>query len=168
MSKAIKEKISGRVDPDLLAAVDRYCQANRQTRSDVLTRGLRWAVTPEYQEERERVVAETLDRIAWQLARLDGRVRREMNVLQEMLGLFVRAYYNHTPKIPEPSRNEFRAAGKERFDAFMQALAENVGPGRSMLEQVPAWAKATQNDRALVDPPQEKSTPEEKADDRDV
>lgn len=169
MSKVIKEKISGRVDPDLLAAVDRYCQATRQTRSDVLSRGLRWAVTPEYQEERERVVAETLDRIVWQLARLDSRVRREMNIVQEMVGLFVRAYYNHTPRIPEPSRNEFRAAGKERFDAFMAALAEHVGPGRSMLEQTPAWAEARQNDSALVEPPPEPSPPnQEKTDDRDV
>jgi hypothetical protein len=131
-------------------------------------RGLRWVVSPEHQEQRERVVAETLDRLTWQLARLDRHARRELNVLEEMLGLFVRAYYNHTPRIPEPSLQEFRAAGKERFDAFMQVLAENVGPGSSMLEQVPAWAAARQNDRALEDPPQETPTSDQEADDCDV
>jgi len=168
MSRVVKEKISGRVDPDLLAAVDRYCQASGQTRSDVLAQGLRWVVTPEHQEERERVVAETLDRIAWQLTRLDRHARRELNVLEEMLGLFVRAYYNHTPRIPDPSLMEFRAAGKERFDAFMQILAENVGPGQSMLEQAPAWAQVRQNDRALEDPPHESRPMDKETNERDV
>ena len=127
MSKGNKVPVSGRIEPQLLAAVDRFCQTHHQTRSDVLARGLRWIVTPEFQEERERVLAETLDRIFLRLTRHDQRVQRELHILSEMLALFVRAYYNHTPRVPEPAREEFRASGKERFEAFMEALAEHVG-----------------------------------------
>ena len=153
--KGVKEKVSGRVDADLLAAVDRYCSATGQTRSDVLVEGLRRVVTPEYFEERERVVAETLDRLVWLVTRLDRHARRELKVLTEMLGLFVRAYYNHTPRTTPASLREFQAAGRERFEAFMAILARNVGPGRSMLEQVPAWAKAREQDHALEEPPRD-------------
>lgn len=159
MSKGNKVPISGRIEPELLAALDRFCQTHHQTRSDVLARGLRWIVTPEFQEERERVVAETLDRIFLRLARHDQRVQRELHILSEMLALFVRAYYNHTPRVPDPAREEFRASGKERFEAFMEALAEHVGPGKSMLEQVPAWERVRQDDVAEVPEP-----PEENAD----
>lgn len=151
MNKANKVPISGRIDPDLMRSLDRFCELHKKSRSEVMTAALRFFVTPEYQEEREKVITETLDRLYWTTHRLDRRLKRETHILKEMLGLFVRAFYNHTPRIADPLQEEFKALGKQRFEAFMEVLAAHVQPGQSMLEQLPVWSQVREDDFAHPD-----------------
>ena len=97
--------LSGTWDPDVFEALARYCAAHpRQSRSAVLTWALRQLLLPEYQEERERVLAENLDRMYWHAHNHAERVNRDLRVLTEMLALGVRTFYNHTPAVPEGMR----------------------------------------------------------------
>jgi len=139
-SKGDKHKVlvSGSIDPDVFEALERHCRAHpSRSRSAVITQALRQLLSPDYQEERERVISENLDRLYWHQHNQALHARQELRTLKEMLALLVRTFYNHTPEIPEGQRQAAAASGEKRFNQFLDALAAQVGPGPSALERMP-------------------------------
>jgi hypothetical protein len=161
-NKPSKVMLSGTIDPDVFESLARYCAAHpQQSRSQVLTRALRQLLLPDFQEERERVLAENLDRLYWHQHNHAERVDRDLRVLTEMVALGIRTFYNHTPAMPEGMRAAAAADGEARFARFLEVVAEHVGPGRSALERMPEPAVATgavagpDEDALLTDEPEE-------------
>lgn len=165
-TKPSKVMLSGTVDPDVFDALVHYCAAHpRQSRSQVVTRALRQLLLPEYQEERERVLAENLDRMYWHQHNQADRVNRDLRTLTEMLALLVRTFYNHTPAVPDGMRAAAAADGEARFARFLEVLAEHVGPGRSALERMPEPAVATGDVRGPDEDAPQADDPEEESHD---
>jgi hypothetical protein len=130
--------VSGTIDPEVFQALCRYCQVNpSQSRSAIMSLALRQFLSPEHQEERQRVVAENLDRLYWHAQNHAKRMNQELRVIREMLALFVRTFYNHTPGVPEDRRDAAAADGQARFVRFLEILAEHAGDGPSALELMP-------------------------------
>lgn len=136
--KANKVLLSGSIDPDVYAALQSHCSRHPQgSRSAVVSRALRQYLLPDYQEERERVLAANLDRLWWHQHHLADRLDRELRLVREMLALLVRTYYIHTPEVPEVDRQAAVLSGEKRFNRFLAKVAEQAGPGKSALEQTP-------------------------------
>lgn len=137
-TKANKVLLSGSIDPDVYEALQTHCRRRPQvSRSAVVSRALRQYLLPDYQEERERVLAANLDRLWWHQHHLADRLDRELRLVREMLALLVRTYYIHTPEIPEADRQAAVLSGEKRFSRFLAKVAEQAGPGKSALEQMP-------------------------------
>jgi hypothetical protein len=74
-----------------------------------------------------------------------------------MIGLAVRMYLNHTPEVPEDAKEAALLSGHNRFELYLDVLAENLRRRRSVLseepEQEPSITEETDetnaNDRPL-------------------
>ena len=131
-------RLTGTIEADVHKALENHCRSHPETsRSAVMARALRRFLFPEHGEERERVLTENFDRLYWHQHNHADRMDRELRVIREMLAMFVRTFYNHTVDIPPGDRRAAKLSGEARFDRFLQALAENTGPGKSALERMP-------------------------------
>lgn len=131
-------RLTGTIEEDVHEALEAHCRSHPEvSRSSVMARALRRFLFPEHQEERERMLTENFDRLYWHQHNHADRVDRELRMVREMLALFVRTFYNHTAEIPPGERRAAKLSGEVRFDRFLKALAENVGPGKSALERMP-------------------------------
>lgn len=137
-SKASKVLLSGSIDPDVYEALQAHCRRRPQTsRSAVVSRALRQYLLPDYQEERERVLAANLDRLWWHQHNLADRLDRDLATVREMLAMLVRTFYIHIPEVPEPQREGAILSGEQRFNRFLAVVAEHLGPGKSSLQRMP-------------------------------
>lgn len=147
-----KVRLTGSIEPDVADALEAFCRNHpKLSRSAVMAQALRRFLFPDYQEERERVLTENLDRLYWRQSRHAERVDRELRVIREMLALFVRTFYNHTPEVPPSERSAAAIKGEQRFSRFQKVLAEHLGPGKSALEQMPEEAVVTAEDAVAPD-----------------
>lgn len=146
-----KVLVSGSIDPDVFEALERHCRAHpSRSRSAVITQALRQLLSPDHQEERERVLTANLDRLYWHQHNQAGHARQELRTIKEMVALLVRTFYNHTPEIPEGQRQPAAASGEKRFNQFLDVLAAQIAPGQSALERMPEPAVVTAAD--VLDP----------------
>ena len=157
MSKTNKVHITVRLNPDLADTLNQYCVAHHASRSEVLDRAVRTLIFPEYIEERERILTETLDRFCWEQRRERQMMKRQFQVLKEVLALYVRQFYFYTPPLPETEKKVAVASGRERYNRFLEQVAQNVGTGKSILEQAP--------ELTIVEPEDFPTKQEEVADD---
>ncbi|HMO83612.1 MAG TPA: hypothetical protein PKC18_01695 [Lacipirellulaceae bacterium] len=142
-----KVLVSGSIDPDVFEALERHCRAHpSRSRSAVITQALRQLLSPDHQEERERVLTANLDRLYWHQHNQAGHERQELRTIKEMIALLVRTFYNHTPEIPESHRQAAAASGEKRFNQFLDVLVAQIAPGQSALERMPEPAVVTADD----------------------
>jgi hypothetical protein len=134
----MKEQLTVRLDPEVLKAARAKAQRDNTSVSAVIAEAATRSLLHAGHAEWEAGIVRALDRIGGKLERLDKRQTFEAGVLKEMVGLFVRAYFNHTPAIPERALRPALLSGKERFARFMDTLAQNLGKGQSVLRQAPA------------------------------
>ena len=137
-NNASKVLLSGSIDPDVYEALQVHCRRRPQvSRSAVVSRALRQYLLPDYQEERERVLAANLDRLWWHQHNLADRLDRDLATVREMLAMLVRTFYIHIPEIPESQREGAILSGEQRFNRFLAVVAEHLGPGKSSLQRMP-------------------------------
>ena len=133
-----KVMVSGSLDPEVFAALEKHCRANPHvSRSQVMNRAVRQFLLPDYQEARQRVVAETLDRLVWQQHNQAKGMAQEQRKLYELVMLLARTFYYHIPEVPAGERPAAVASGDKRFHRFLAVLAENAGDGPSPLQLMP-------------------------------
>lgn len=147
-----KVPVSASLDVDVFAALERHCRAHPQaSRSQVMNRALRQFLLPDYQEERQRVLAETLDRLCWQEHNHAKLLAQDLRKLHQMVALFVRTFYNHTPEVPLSERESAAAGGERRFRQFLQVLSETTGAELSPLQLMPVQADLIKPDSSEIE-----------------
>lgn len=153
-----KIMVSASLDADVFTALEKHCRAHPQlSRSQVMNQAMRQFLLPDYQEERQRVLAETLDRLCWQQHNQGKRTGQELRTLYELVMLLARTFYYHTPEVPPDQRAAAVMSGDKRFNRFLAVLAENAGDGPSPLELMPQATDAAAKEAAEA---QEQSPPE--------
>jgi hypothetical protein len=134
----MKEQLTVRLDPEVLKAAREKAQRENVSVSAVVADAAARALLHAGHAEWEAGILRALDRLGNKVDKLDKRTGYDAGVLKEMVGLFVRAYFNHTPALPEPALRPALLSGKERFGRFMDTLAANLGRGTSVLREVGA------------------------------
>ncbi len=113
------------IDLELSRALDMLAAAPGATKSGVVNEALgAWI--------RRRGAAQVDDALKLRLDRMSrelGRIGRDMEVLLESLSLFVRYQLTVTAPLPEAD-SAARAAGRERFEAFVAQVGRQIGSGR--------------------------------------
>ena len=90
-----------------------------------------------YRSERELELLKAAERNFYALKRMEQRVRLELAVLKELVGLGMRSFFNHTPPVPEPNKGAALLSGKQRFGRYLDLVATNLRGGQSILGDVP-------------------------------
>ena len=78
-----------------------------------------------------------LDRVFYQLLKTDNKRGFEVKVIQEMLAVYVLAYFNHTPPIADSEKSAAMRQGKERFERYLNVILNNLMSGKSLTRHVP-------------------------------
>jgi hypothetical protein len=88
------------------------------------------------QNKDERIL-QAIDRVFHLIQRIDRRHVYDQQVLNEMVGLQIRSFFNHTPAVPPRDKDSALMSGKARFNRFLDVLAANLRSGKSILNDLP-------------------------------
>jgi hypothetical protein len=69
--------------------------------------------------------------------RLEQRLRIDLQVVKELIGLGMRSFFNHTPPVPDNGKTAALVSGKQRFQRYLDLVASNLRGGDSVLGDVP-------------------------------
>lgn len=77
-------------------------------------------------------------RLLSRMETLERSLGRELFATRELLAQFVRAYFNHTPAIPDSERAAASLSGRLRFVRLAEQVNLNAGQGISILNELEA------------------------------
>ena len=97
-----------------------------------------------YRSDREAEILKAVERVFFKLQKLEKHQHLDLLILKEMVGLGIRAYFNHTPEILESQHSAALLSGKARYRHYLDTLARNVRQNKSILGELAALS-ALQN-----------------------
>jgi hypothetical protein len=133
MNKAVRRgrvRLAPYVDATLAKRLVEFCAAAGATESAVVG-----AAVQQYLDGTSdtALLLRRLDR----LGRAAARHQRDLELLSEAFGVFVRLWFAHTPNIPEDGKKSARASAEARYTQFVQHVSEQFSAGRRLLEDLP-------------------------------
>ena len=91
-----------------------------------------------YRSDREAEILKAVERVFFKLQKLEKHQHLDLLILKEMVGLGLRAYFNHTPEVLESQRSAAQLSGKARYHHYLDTLARNLRQNQSILGEVAA------------------------------
>jgi hypothetical protein len=125
------------LNPAVLSAAKARANRDGISVSEVLARAAQRELGQGEGGDADALTHKAVDRVFFLLQRTDKRRGFEHQVLKEMLGLAVLAFFNHTPPVPDADRKAAHLSGNVRFQQFLDAVAANLRRGRSILAELP-------------------------------
>jgi len=118
-------------DAALMAKVEQLAARKNWTKSSVAEAALASFFSADAAERQEAAMSRRLDRLSRQLDRLE----QDQTLSVETLALFIRHWLIVTPPVPSDQQVPARAKGRERYEAFVEALVRRLaGAHRLTLE----------------------------------
>jgi hypothetical protein len=127
-----KARLSVYLDPDMMVQLAELADRKHQPKSLIAEAAIMSFLTPDDSDRREAVLTRRLDL----LTRQGERLERDLSVVAETLALFIRFWLTVTPPLPQSAQAAAQAAGRERFESFLEALGRRLAKGRSVLREV--------------------------------
>ena len=124
------------LEPAVFDAAKARAQRGGLSVSVVLAQAARESLLEAYRSDRDAELLKAVERVFHKLRRIEERHGLDHRVLQEMLGLAVLSFFNHTPAVPEDQKKAALLSGKVRFERYLDLLAKNIRGGSSVLGEV--------------------------------
>src|SRR5689334_5569157 len=115
----MKEQITVRLESHVMRAAREKARRLNMSISAVVADAAAGALVGAYPDSPDGKMLVLLERLSNQLYKLGRRSRVESTIQKEMLGLFIRAYFNHTPALPEAMLDAAALSGKARYERFL-------------------------------------------------
>jgi predicted transcriptional regulator len=128
----MRTKATFRLPPDLMRRLADYAARKRVGQAVVVEAALESYLSPDGPDRLEAALARRLDR----LSRASERLERHVTIGNEALALFVRFWLTTTPPLPDALQAGAHAKGKERYEAFVEALGRRLTQGCSMADDI--------------------------------
>ncbi len=119
--------------PEVLRQLIDLADRRKISRSSIVEAAVTSFLSPDAADRAEAALSRRLDRLSRQVQRLE----RDTAIGTETLGLFIRLWMTATPSLPTEVNGGAEAKGRERFQRFVEALAEQLNKGASFLQDVP-------------------------------
>ena len=114
-----------RLPPDLSAQLAEFALRKRVAQAQIVEAALASFFSPDGSDRIEAAVSRRLDR----LSRQADRLAYHIEVSNEALALFVRFWLTSTPPLPDTAQPAAQAMGKDRYEAFLDALTRRMELG---------------------------------------
>src|SRR5262249_45891651 len=101
-------------------------------KSGVVEDSLKTALEPESLPGVETTWGRRLD----DLSRSNSRLERDVAIVSETLGMFIRYYLTATPPMPEGEQEGARAMGRKRFEVFIVEVGRRMKSDRRLVVEV--------------------------------
>ena len=89
--------------------------------------------SPESADQREAAISRRLDR----LSRHTQRLERNIAISTEALALYVKFWLTVTPDLSPDAHSSAQLKGKEKYEAFLEALSGRIKKGRLLVNEIP-------------------------------
>lgn len=116
------------LDDELTARLQELARRPGASKSGIVAAALKAFLDARAENALEQHFRLRLDRMSRQL----DRIERDLQVLLESLGLFIRFQLTVTAPVPE-NDHAMKAIGRDRFRSFVDQVARQLGAGRSSL-----------------------------------
>jgi hypothetical protein len=118
----VKSKHTFRLSPEVANQLAELAIRRRVSQAEIVEAALQSFLTADGPERLEAALGRRIDRIFHRIDQLE----RHVDVGNEALGLFVRFWLTTSPANPEYNGAAAQSVGKERFEAFVSALARRL------------------------------------------
>lgn len=142
-------KVSAYLEDKVLEALQAYSARSNKSMSMVVNDAVKAALMTPPAGQGNGDIQEIIEATRDQLAQRDQDQREALRLVQEMLGLFVRTFLNHTPQLPASKRTEAAAEGRRRYGRFLGVVQESLESGRSVLEEPIGSPAGTPNNEVV-------------------
>ena len=130
--RAMRTKHTFRLPPDLAGRLADYANRKRVPQALIVETALSSYLSPDNSERMEAALGRRLDRLTWQVERLE----RHVTISNEALALFVRFWLTVTPPLPDTAQSAAQAKGRERYEGFVEALGRRLAKGQSLAQEI--------------------------------
>jgi hypothetical protein len=125
------------LEPQVHQAAKQRARDMKLSLSATVAEAAKESLLSSYRNEREKEILKAAERNFYAVRRLEQRMRIELQVLKELIGLGMRSFFNHTPPIPDSGKAAALLSGKQRFQRYLDLVASNLRGGDSVLADVP-------------------------------
>lgn len=125
----MKSKHTFRLTPEVAGQLAELAVRKRVSQAEIVEAALVSFLSPDGSERMEAALSRRIDRVMRQLENLD----RSVEIGNEAVALFVRFWLTATPPLPDTAVAAAQAKGKERYDAFIQALGRRLDGGERLV-----------------------------------
>jgi|SRR5580658_5764033 hypothetical protein len=129
---ATRTKLTFRLPIELADALVAYAAQKRVTQLAVIEAALVSLMSPDGADRLEAALARRLDRQGRQLDRME----RQEKLSTEAFALFVRFWLTRTPPLPDSMGQSAEAAGRARYQHFVETLGRRITRGRTLADEV--------------------------------
>ena len=158
-----KYPLTIRLDDELLKVVKVQASLTRSSLGSVVVDAARQALMPEYREKQEQILLKAMDRCFNRLVKMHEDQRTQHELVREMLAMFVRTFFRHTPAVKPDQREAATASAARRFEVFLDALARNRRNRMSVIDPEPR-----QETPKPLSAPEESAAPEPEQSSADI
>ena len=138
-----KQHLSIYLEPDLMAALERFAQERGRSRSVVAEAAIAGFLSPDDAERREAALIRRLD----QQNRTAERLERDLGIAIEMQALFLRYWLTATPALPDAARQAAQTMGAQRFESFVASLGRRLASGARFARELSFDVPGASDDR---------------------
>jgi len=128
----MRTKHTFRLPPELAGKLADFATRKRVPQALVVETALASYLSPDESERMEAALGRRLDRLTRQMERME----RHVSVSSEALALFVRFWLTATPALPDTALAAAQVKGRERYDAYIEALARRLAKGPSLAKEL--------------------------------
>ena len=119
-----KARLSVYLDPEMMGQLTEL--AEHKQKPKIAEAAIMSFLTPDDADRREAALVRRFDL----LTRQGERLERDLWVAAETLALFIKFWLTVTTPLPESAQAAAQAKGRERFDAFLQAVGRRLAKGK--------------------------------------
>jgi hypothetical protein len=133
MNKAIRcgrARLVPRVSAELAQRLSDLCASTNVTETAVIEAALRQHLDG---TSDRTLLLRRLDR----LARAVERDHRDLELLTEAFGVFVRVWFAHTRSLPDDEKRSARRIAEARYRQFVEHVSQQFSEGRRFLDDLP-------------------------------
>jgi predicted transcriptional regulator len=121
-----------RLPPDLIRRLADHASRKRVSQAVVVEAALESFLSPDGPDRLEAALARRLDRL-W---RTSERLERHVIIGNEAVALFVRFWLTNSAPVPDAMQAAAQAKGRERFQAFIEALGRRLAQGQRLADEL--------------------------------
>jgi uncharacterized protein (DUF1778 family) len=116
-----KYPLTIRLDDELLKVVKAQAALTRSSLGSVVVDAARQALMPEYREKQEQTLLKAMDRCFNRLVKVHEDQQSQHELVREMLAMFVRTFFRHTPAVkPEHQDKAWASAANDLKCSWMR------------------------------------------------
>ena len=125
-------RLNLRLSSKTIAAISELSVVKRITKAAVVEIAVQSLISPDHSDRREAAISRRLDR----LIRQNDRLERSQAITSEALTLYIRSWLTSSHPVPPESLAAAQAKGRERYENFVEALAQRLHHGKSIAKEI--------------------------------